>query len=330
MHPSDSSVMISVCIQTYQQAPYIRQAVQSVLDQQTDFSYEIILGEDESTDGTRTICEALAREHPDRIRLYLRSEKDKIHIGGIKTGRFNFLSNLKAARGKYIALLDGDDYWIDPYKLQKQVEAMEKDETLSICFCGVLVENREDRHPYPAVPRGARLLTGEDLARNCFIQTCAVLFRNPGFEQVPAHFWDAPFLDYALYLHLATRGNILYLPAHMAVYRYHEEGAWTLKQKDNKMRRDWDFLDRVIPEYEGAIRKALEKHRKEKIRTLLRWYIRQQRTGEWRSTMEEIARRCPEARPSRFHYPLNKIRYQVKSFFVSFKNKKANEIPAAS
>ena len=79
--------VISVCVQTYQHKNYIRQCLDSVLSQKTNFPFEIILGEDDSTDGTREICLEYAAKHPDLIRLFLRSEKDKIYIDGRKTGR---------------------------------------------------------------------------------------------------------------------------------------------------------------------------------------------------------------------------------------------------
>ncbi|OYW17265.1 MAG: hypothetical protein B7Z54_08515, partial [Sphingobacteriales bacterium 12-47-4] len=151
MTPPDTNMLLSVCLQTFQQAAFIRQAIDSVLAQETDFPFEILIGEDDSTDGTREICREYVQRFPDRIRLFLRHESEKIYINGVKTGRFNFLSNLQAARGKYIALLDGDDYWPDTRKLQKQVEALEKNPSLSICFSRVEIEQDGVLRNYKAV-----------------------------------------------------------------------------------------------------------------------------------------------------------------------------------
>ena len=96
---------VSVCVQAYNHASYIAQALDSVLMQETDFDFELIIGEDESSDGTREICIRYAEQHPDRIRLFLRSREDVIYINGRATGRYNFVENLRAARGEYIALL---------------------------------------------------------------------------------------------------------------------------------------------------------------------------------------------------------------------------------
>ena len=94
--------------------------------QKTNFYFEIIIGEDDSTDNTRDICKGLAEKNQDKIRLFLRSEKDKIYHRGRKTSRFNYMSNLRSARGNYIALCDGDDYWTDSKKLQKQVTILDE------------------------------------------------------------------------------------------------------------------------------------------------------------------------------------------------------------
>lgn len=308
-------MLVSVCIQTYQQASFIRQAIDSVLAQETGFPFEILIGEDDSTDGTREICQEYAQRFPDRIRLFLRHESEKIYINGVKTGRFNFLSNLQAARGKYIALLDGDDYWPDTLKLQKQVDVLEKDPGLSICFSRVVIEQDGVRRNYKAVKGKKTLLNATDLALNCFIQTCAILFRNPGFAQVPAHFYETPVLDYALYLHLASRGKILYLKETTAVYRFHAQGFWTLTQKEAQVRKLWHFLDRVIPEYEGPVQDALRTQRHRLIRTLVKRHIRLGEKVKLLALMKEIEERSPGDSPSLSYLMVNRFRYQVKGLF---------------
>ncbi|MBL4586794.1 MAG: glycosyltransferase family 2 protein [Flavobacteriales bacterium] len=123
--------LVSVSIETYNHVNYIKACLDSVLMQQTDFEFEIILGEDASTDGTREICIEYAERHPDKIRLFLHHRDNNISIGGKPSGRFNLLYNLSKVRGKYIARCEGDDYWTDPLKLQKQVDFLEADEN---CF----------------------------------------------------------------------------------------------------------------------------------------------------------------------------------------------------
>ena len=115
---SQIEVMISVLIITYQHEKYIRQAIESVLMQKTKYSYEIIIADDSSKDGTTTVLKEYKRKYKDKIKLYLR----KKNVGGTK----NFYQILQRARGKYIITLEGDDYWTDEYKLEKQVNYLEK------------------------------------------------------------------------------------------------------------------------------------------------------------------------------------------------------------
>src|SRR5690606_25596514 len=103
---------------------YIRECLDSILMQKTDFPFEILLGEDASTDGTREISIEYADKYPDKIRLFLHHRENNIEILGTPTGRFNSLYNLFSARGTFIALCEGDDFWTDEKKLQKQYEFM--------------------------------------------------------------------------------------------------------------------------------------------------------------------------------------------------------------
>lgn len=112
--------VVSVCVITYNHAPYIRECLDSILMQETDFPFEIIIGEDNSTDGTRDICKEYADKHQDKIRLFLRRPDQKIKVNGKKTFHFNFIEVLNAAIGDYIAFCEGDDYWLVKDKLQDQ------------------------------------------------------------------------------------------------------------------------------------------------------------------------------------------------------------------
>lgn len=114
--------LVSVCVITYQHAPYIRDCLDGILMQETDFSFEILLGEDQSSDGTREICIEYAKKHPDKIRLFLHHRENNMMLNSFPDGKFNFLYNLGSIRGKYIALCEGDDFWTDKMKLQKQVD----------------------------------------------------------------------------------------------------------------------------------------------------------------------------------------------------------------
>lgn len=118
--------LVSIVCITYNHEPYLRQALDSFLMQKTSFAYEIVLAEDCSTDGTRKICEEYAAEHPDIIH-YIWSDNN---VGAVE----NEARAIRAAKGKYIALCEGDDYWTDENKLQKQADFMESHPEYSVTF----------------------------------------------------------------------------------------------------------------------------------------------------------------------------------------------------
>ena len=117
--------VVSVHLLTYNHADYIREAIESVLMQEVDFPMEIVLGDDDSSDGTREICIEYAEQHPDLIRLQLHHRENNRKLNGAPTHLFQFYYNTFQLRGRYFAILSGDDYWTDPRKLQKQVDYLE-------------------------------------------------------------------------------------------------------------------------------------------------------------------------------------------------------------
>ncbi|MDF1549683.1 MAG: glycosyltransferase, partial [Bacteroidales bacterium] len=117
---------LSVCMITYNHEKYIGQAIEGVLMQKTNFDIELLIGEDFSNDNTRNICMGYKNKYPDKIKLLLREK----NIGMMR----NFIQTLNTCKGKYIALCDGDDYWTDPLKLQKQVDFLEANPEYALCY----------------------------------------------------------------------------------------------------------------------------------------------------------------------------------------------------
>lgn len=225
--------LVSVSVVTYQHVSYIKECLDSILMQQTDFPFEILLGEDESTDGTREVCIEYANKHPDKIRLFLRSRADVIYINGNPTGRYNFLENLKAAHGKYIAICEGDDYWTDPNKLQKQVDFLEANEDYAICYHRVyeLPDGKDPELSNLNTSLQEETYTIEDLAKGNFIHTPSVVFRNGLIKEYPEWLNKSPVGDYVLHMLNAKHGKIKYLPEAMAIYRRHANGVWSGKSQ---------------------------------------------------------------------------------------------------
>ena len=122
--PSD--VEVSVLLTTYDHAPYIAESIDGILAQQAPFAWELLIGEDHSTDGTAAVVRRYADAHPDRIRAFIADRNEGGHA--------NFDRLLQAARGRYVAWCEGDDYWTDPEKLAKQAAYLDAHPDIVLCF----------------------------------------------------------------------------------------------------------------------------------------------------------------------------------------------------
>lgn len=217
---------VSCHVITYNHVNYIQKCIDGILMQKTDFDFEIIIGDDVSTDGTREIVKEYATRYPDLIKLNLRQKRGT----GIP-GKENFVSTLEMCTGEYISLCDGDDYWTDPLKLQKQVGFLEENRDYSTIFhkvreidlSGIPTDNILDN------PEVEKTYTLEDLANGNFIHTPSVVFRR-NFEKLPSWFVYAPVGDYPLHMLNAQYGLIKYLPEEMASYRI-GAGIWSSQNR---------------------------------------------------------------------------------------------------
>ena len=210
--------VVSVCMITYNHERYIKQAIEGVLMQRCTFSYELVIGEDNSTDSTRELCEIKFREHPDAIRLLPSGD----NLGMMP----NFIRSLKACQGKYIALCEGDDYWTDPYKLQKQVDFMEQNSSFSFCFhdSEILIENKEVKFSEPFTSYPSNPVIFRDVVTGNFIPTASVVLRN-NIDPFPEWFRFVSSGNRALFGLLALQGNGYFMAEKMAVYRKHLAGV---------------------------------------------------------------------------------------------------------
>jgi glycosyltransferase involved in cell wall biosynthesis len=225
----ESEPRVSVCLLAFNHEEFISQAIESVLAQVTDFEVELIIGEDDSTDRTRSIVQRFATEHPDRIRLLLNTRDDVIEIDGVVTGRRNLLNTLAHARGRYVALLDGDDYWSDPHKLQEQVRFLESGRDFSGVFHDTDVVDHTGRNTDPG--RWFRDYSARDtieiddmVSLVTPFHTSSFLFRRACLE-LPPEFNDYLTGDIPIYLVVASKGPIGHLKKPMSVYRRHATGV---------------------------------------------------------------------------------------------------------
>ncbi|HEX8429584.1 glycosyltransferase family 2 protein [Hymenobacter sp.] len=237
------TVDISVWITTYNHEQYIVQAIESVLMQQTTFSYEIIIGEDCSTDGTRAIVERYKNQYPDKIRLLL----PDTNLGMVPMTKASYA----LCTGRYIAWLDGDDYWTEPHKLQQQVEFLETHPTFSFCFHKVVVLNQLDGSKFesydPQLEGANNVLSTKHFIRiSNPVYALSVVHRNVLGDALPNWLFTLPYPDWGFYLALSQLGDAKYLGQSMGVYRIHKNGAYsgqTLNHNYNEAIRFFTLLE---------------------------------------------------------------------------------------
>lgn len=217
-------VDISVWITTYNHKQFIAQAIESVLMQQTTFSYELIIGEDCSTDGTREIVLHYKSLYPDKIRLLL----PETNLGMIPMTKASY----ELCTGRYIAWLDGDDYWTDPGKLQQQVGFLETNPAFSFCFHKVVLlkqhleSEEESNDPVYKEPDNT-LSTKHFIHIHNPVFALSVVHRNVLRNPLPDWLFALPYSDWGFYLALSQHGDAKYFPQTMGVYRIHGGGAYS-------------------------------------------------------------------------------------------------------
>jgi glycosyltransferase involved in cell wall biosynthesis len=208
---------LSVSIITYNHRDFIARAIDSALAQRTDFPVTIHVGDDFSDDGTRDILRAYREAHPDRIVLNLQDHRPP----GVP-GRVNNITNLKSCSGDYIAMLDGDDCWIDPDKLQRQVDFLEANPGYGGAAHGFVPHfgmGEVPEGPPPSAGESIDLHTADIFDRQ-LVQTSTFVFRRDLIE-FPPWFERISSADYALFLMVARHGPIRFDPEVRSIYQQH-------------------------------------------------------------------------------------------------------------
>ncbi|AFK03055.1 glycosyl transferase family 2 [Emticicia oligotrophica DSM 17448] len=227
---------VSICVPTYNHEKYIRQMLDGALMQKTDFDFEIIIGDDASTDNNQQIIQQYVDKYPAIFRAFLHKEnqgpKEPKEFGG----RNNVLGLLKACKGDYVALCEGDDYWTDPLKLQKQVDFMETNPDYAICHHNmrVIYEDGFPEHNFNDDNQKIESTIVDILEDSWFIATASTLYRNI-FREKDFVDWHsrAAAGDWALVIQLAATGKIHYIPETMGVYRKHRGGLSNIHSTTN-------------------------------------------------------------------------------------------------
>ncbi len=236
---------VSVWMVAYNHEPFIAQALEGVLQQVVDFDYEIVIGEDCSTDKTREILLDYKRRFPARIRLLLHDQNVGMHQ--------NLIQTLRLCQGEYIAVLEGDDFWLSPRKLQRQVELLDQDSSLSMCFheaFNLWPDQRETLYVRGAGVAIKARYQLEDVVCRHFIPTASMLFRCEALSYLPEEIYEIPGFDRMLAVLLAQAGDLAFIDEVWSVRRVHAGGIYAGAAHKAQIKHTLKTL-RVVDEYLG-------------------------------------------------------------------------------
>lgn len=246
----ENEVMVSISCITYNHENYIAQAIESFLMQKTDFAYEILIHDDASTDKTAIIIKEYESKYPNLIKPIYQTENQ--YSKGVKVD----IINLQRAKGKYIAVCEGDDYWIDPYKLQKQVNYMEAHKECTLCFTnGIVVgDSKQKKRVIPWLDENRRFYyhknykyTAGELQLLGYIPTASIVYPSYLNKCRPDFMSTAIVGDNALKLFAAANGYAYYIDELTCVYRFNVPNSVTTKWKESNK-------DEIIRRCDGFIK----------------------------------------------------------------------------
>lgn len=225
------NLLVSISCITYNHENYIADTIESFLMQKTNFKFEILIHDDASTDKTAEIIKEYEKKYPDIIKPIYQTENQYS-----KGADVSFI-NEKRAIGKYVALCEGDDYWTDPFKLQKQIDYMEKHPECSLCVHGgIVVSALEKKVKYYNRPSNrSRIFDvkeiiaggGELFLTNSMIFRAEFIFNRPSFLK------NAPVGDYPYAINLALLGTVFYMDELMSAYRIGDSNSWSVRVSSN-------------------------------------------------------------------------------------------------
>lgn len=314
------SIMVSISCITYNHEQFIAQALEGFLNQQVDFGYEILIHDDASTDCTADIIRDYTKKYPGLIKPVLQTENQ--YSKGTRVGA---VYNLPRAKGKYIAFCEGDDFWTDTGKLQKQVDLMESRSGYGLCFHAVDVVDQDGRPSGIAVRpyHCSQNVPIEDIIRGVgeYHRTCSLLARAVLLKNLPKFYFQAPAGDLALILYLASQGSVYYIDEAMSAYRSGVTGSWTgrLNESTEQQVKVRTGLLQMFAEfdqftgYKYAQIVAQRQHRTRFLISLAQGNIKDLRSPEYKKYRDEISRYLLAKVYLKRHFPAT-YRYLQRSY----------------
>jgi len=223
---SSEKPLVSICCITYNQESYIEDALEGFLMQETDFPFEILVNDDKSTDKTSKIICDYTDQYPRIVKpIYQQANQFS------KGVRVNPVFNFSRALGDYIAICEGDDYWISSRKLKLQVDELRKHPDINMVFhpakqsfaekVGRETCNYGNKKKIFSL---SQVIRGD----GGFSPSCSLMFRTKAVTDLPKWFYEAPIGDLYLQIFGSVRGGALYLPQTMSIYRVNSIGSWSL------------------------------------------------------------------------------------------------------
>ncbi|MCF2155412.1 glycosyltransferase [Photobacterium carnosum] len=224
-------IYISCVCTVFNQKDYIRDAIDGFLSQETEYRFEIIIHDDASTDGTRDILLEYKKRYPLIIKLVLQEENQ------YSQGRRVFPLAVEHASGEYIALCEGDDFWIDKHKLQKQIVELEKNKDINLVISkAISLYPDGTTSDFCDLANERKVIPFEECIlgpKKDFFPTASFFLRKKIFDELPDWFYtDAPVGDYYIQLFAAKYNGVIYLPEATTVYRRDTVGSWSVNVKD--------------------------------------------------------------------------------------------------
>ncbi|CAI6086429.1 hypothetical protein PAECIP112173_04983 [Paenibacillus sp. JJ-100] len=235
----EKKITCNVLLVTYNHEKYIKQAIESILEQKTNFKYEIIVADDCSTDQTINIISEYANEYPELFKLL--PKQDNLGI------TLNYKRGFAACNGEYVAVLEGDDYWTDPQRLQKHVDFLESNKACVLTFNQFVVHDmKKKRHKVQpwSWDKSFQLINTSELVLDNFIgnfSTC--VYRTKNIKMIKESLYELTVYDWMTNIVVSQEGLIAYLPEVMSVYRLHPNGTWSQKDEVEKLKETIKLID---------------------------------------------------------------------------------------
>jgi hypothetical protein len=235
-------VRVTAIVQSFNHEAYIRRALDSAVNQRGLESFEVLVGDDASTDGTRAVIQEYAHRYPILIRTLLPQR----NMGG--DGKVLFAELLRESRGEYIAMMDADDYWISDEKCRIQAEYLDTHPECALVFHNVIRQHDHDRRLDFRLnpPRQRGVVSRRQLYSHNPIAACSPMVRRSVVDPMPSWYFDSPWGDWALNFMAEKAGEIHYLPEVLGVYRIHDRGAYSGLDRLAQVRQDVIFFN-VLP-----------------------------------------------------------------------------------